>query len=162
MQCPSCDHEAPAGSFGDPARCPDCGAYYEKALALKQRKADGLYDKSPSLTVGDLAVKADSVLRTAAEKTDSVLRSAASKVTPAVNKLKHAKYYCPSCGSVNDGKRHVPGSILIELVLWLCMLIPGLIYSIWRHAASKKACALCKSTGLIPANSPRARRELAQ
>lgn len=39
MQCPSCDHIAPTADFGDPLRCPDCGAFYEKALELKLRKA---------------------------------------------------------------------------------------------------------------------------
>lgn len=150
MQCPSCNHDAPQIEFGDPLRCPACGAYYEKALALKLRKAEAAPTPAP-LTVGALAQKADSVLRFAADK-----------VTPASNKLKTAKFYCPACGAVNDGQRHVPGSILIELVLWLCFLIPGLIYSIWRHAASKKACTVCKSAGLIPVKSPRARRELAQ
>jgi ssDNA-binding Zn-finger/Zn-ribbon topoisomerase 1 len=150
MQCPSCNHEAPKIEFGDPLRCPDCGAYYEKAIALKKRKSEAVSIPAP-LTVGALAQKADSALRFAADK-----------VTPAANKRKMAKFYCPACGSVNDGRRHVPGSILIELVLWICLLIPGLIYSIWRHAASTKACSVCKTVGLIPVNSPRARRELAQ
>lgn len=35
MQCPSCDHEAPQATFGDPLRCPSCGAFYEKALKLR-------------------------------------------------------------------------------------------------------------------------------
>lgn len=39
MQCPSCEHEAPQVDFGDPLRCPDCGAFYEKALEIKLRKA---------------------------------------------------------------------------------------------------------------------------
>lgn len=38
MQCPSCDHKAPQADFGEPLRCPDCGAFYEKALALKVRQ----------------------------------------------------------------------------------------------------------------------------
>lgn len=38
MQCPSCNHEAPTAAFGDPLRCPDCGAFYEKALELKLRR----------------------------------------------------------------------------------------------------------------------------
>lgn len=38
MQCPSCEHEAPQSAFGDPLRCPDCGAFYEKAVALKLQK----------------------------------------------------------------------------------------------------------------------------
>lgn len=41
MQCPSCEHEAPVASFGEPLRCPDCGAYYEKALELKLRRDGG-------------------------------------------------------------------------------------------------------------------------
>lgn len=35
MQCPVCDHEAPVAAFGDPLRCPECGAFYEKALLIK-------------------------------------------------------------------------------------------------------------------------------
>ena len=31
MQCPVCNHDATVAEFGDPLRCPDCGAYYEKA-----------------------------------------------------------------------------------------------------------------------------------
>lgn len=33
MQCPACKYEAPQSAFGDPLRCPECGAYYEKAVA---------------------------------------------------------------------------------------------------------------------------------
>lgn len=39
MQCPNCEHEAPVAEFGDPLRCPECGAFYEKAVALKSRRA---------------------------------------------------------------------------------------------------------------------------
>lgn len=39
MQCPNCNHEAPQIEFGDPLRCPDCGAYYEKAVALRLKLA---------------------------------------------------------------------------------------------------------------------------
>lgn len=45
MQCPSCEHEAPQAEFGDPLRCPDCGAFYEKALVLKLRRE---YSASPT------------------------------------------------------------------------------------------------------------------
>jgi len=36
-------------------------------------------------------------------------------------------------GTVGDTKRNMKGSILTELVLWFFFLVPGLIYSIWRH-----------------------------
>lgn len=38
MQCPTCDHEGSVASFGEPLRCPECGAFYEKALELKLRR----------------------------------------------------------------------------------------------------------------------------
>jgi len=39
MLCPACGHESSAASFGDPLRCPDCGADYQKALLYKERIA---------------------------------------------------------------------------------------------------------------------------
>lgn len=35
MQCPTCEYEAPVSAFGDPLRCPECGAWYEKAVQLR-------------------------------------------------------------------------------------------------------------------------------
>ncbi|WP_339521730.1 hypothetical protein [Pseudomonas sp. EA_35y_Pfl2_R111] len=37
MQCPVCDHEASVSEFGDPAKCPACGVYYDKALSNQRR-----------------------------------------------------------------------------------------------------------------------------
>jgi hypothetical protein len=62
---------------------------------------------------------------------------------------------CATCGTVGFGKRFVPGSIFIEIILWCCFLIPGLCYSIWRHSASKRVCRHCGSTELLPPSSPR-------
>lgn len=31
MKCPACKVESPVADFGDPLKCPHCGAYYEKA-----------------------------------------------------------------------------------------------------------------------------------
>lgn len=73
---------------------------------------------------------------------------------------KAGRFYCPSCGAVNNGHRHVPGSTLVELLMWVCFLLPGLIYSAWRLSSAKKACNVCNATELIPVDSPRARREL--
>ncbi|MFV3387823.1 hypothetical protein ACNFCJ_20795 [Pseudomonas sp. NY15364] len=38
MQCPACNNDYEVADFGEPARCPGCGVYYEKAMALKQRR----------------------------------------------------------------------------------------------------------------------------
>ncbi|HEV2348917.1 MAG TPA: hypothetical protein VG028_03620 [Terriglobia bacterium] len=43
-----------------------------------------------------------------------------------------------------------PGSFAIEIVLWLCFLFPGLIYSIWRLTARHETCPKCGEKSLIP------------
>lgn len=62
---------------------------------------------------------------------------------------------CPSCGGrgVADTKRG--GNVLIEIILWLCFIVPGLIYSIWRANAKQKICKHCGQPGVIPINTPR-------
>jgi|GEM_PF-983782 len=63
-------------------------------------------------------------------------------------------YICTQCGNIGDPKTETKGSIIIEIVLWLCFLIPGLIYSIWRLTSRYKACKLCNGNSVIPINSP--------
>lgn len=73
--------------------------------------------------------------------------------------------YCTSCGHEGRGRTRTRGSLLIEIVLWLCFLIPGLIYSIWRQSSKHKVCASCGASSLVPVGSPVARaakRELAE
>lgn len=72
--------------------------------------------------------------------------------------------HCMTCGTDSDGKLHTRGSIWIELVLWCCFVIPGLIYSIWRHTSRSMVCHACGSHTLVPGQSPAAvahRRTLA-
>jgi hypothetical protein len=71
-------------------------------------------------------------------------------------------FYCTACGSVGWGKRVTPGSFGIEAVLWLLLIVPGLIYSVWRLASRHNACAVCGSKAIIPSDSPIARAVLAQ
>lgn len=134
MICPSCEERSTPESYGEPKCCPSCCAYYDKALKLSLARKE------------------------AAE------RNVKEKVAPPVKSqiliTSRGAMYCTSCGSVGNSKRHVPGSIFIEIVLWLCFLIPGLIYSIWRYAASKKACRVCSQPTLIPARSPIAQKML--
>jgi hypothetical protein len=68
---------------------------------------------------------------------------------------------CSACGQVGDGKTKIKGNGLIELILWLCFIIPGIIYSIWRSSSRYKACPSCGSTNLIPADSPIGKKLLA-
>lgn len=51
---------------------------------------------------------------------------------------------CPNCGYEGKAKRMIKGSLVLEIVLWLLFIIPGLIYSIWRSTSRYHACPRCK------------------
>lgn len=70
--------------------------------------------------------------------------------------------YCSNCGTVAAPKTRVKGSFLIEIFLWLCFLLPGLMYSIWRLTTKEKVCPQCGAPNMIPADSPKARAALAK
>lgn len=69
-----------------------------------------------------------------------------------------AKMICTVCGTAAEPKRITKGSTLIELILWLCLLVPGLIYSIWRLSTRYDACSKCASSQLVPVDSPVGKR----
>lgn len=55
------------------------------------------------------------------------------------------KIYCTHCWYEWKVKTITPGSTIIELILWLCMIIPGLIYSWYRMKSKYCICPKCKS-----------------
>lgn len=68
------------------------------------------------------------------------------------------KFVCTSCGYTGEPKTITKGSIGIEIILWLCFLIPGLIYSVWRLSSRHYGCPTCGQTTLIPVSSPMAKK----
>jgi hypothetical protein len=65
---------------------------------------------------------------------------------------------CKSCGTVGDGHTVTRGSLGIEIILWLCFILPGLIYSVWRHSSQFTGCDACGSREMIPVDSPIGKR----
>lgn len=63
---------------------------------------------------------------------------------------------CTTCLHQGAPKSVTRGSFLVEVALWLCFLLPGLIYSLWRLSTRRKACAACGGIALIPLDSPKA------
>ncbi len=61
---------------------------------------------------------------------------------------------CPNCHYV--GKPKMKGSPSIELLLWLCWLFPGVIYSIWRRGDAGNVCIKCGVKGMVPIDTPKA------
>lgn len=72
------------------------------------------------------------------------------------------KSVCIDCGHLGDPVTKTRGSILIEIALWLCLIIPGLIYTLWRLTSRYKVCPGCKRESMIPASAPRSRKLLAE
>jgi len=69
--------------------------------------------------------------------------------------MKNNKIVCPKCGYIGEPEILREGSSLVELVLWLCFFIPGLIYSIWRLNNKYDICPCCGNEEWIPADSPK-------
>lgn len=66
---------------------------------------------------------------------------------------------CTQCGTLGKPKTVTRGSIVIEIALWLCLLVPGLIYSIWRLSTRGPTCRACgAANSLVPPDSPRGRQ----
>lgn len=64
------------------------------------------------------------------------------------------KRVCKDCGTVAEPETKARGTMGMEIVLWLCFLVPGFIYSIWRLNNKYDACPACGSETLLPLDSP--------
>lgn len=64
--------------------------------------------------------------------------------------------HCLTCGVEAPTERRTSGSIVIEVILWICFIVPGLIYSIWRLTTRRQVCSSCGSETIIPVDSPAA------
>jgi len=69
---------------------------------------------------------------------------------------------CANCGYQGKPKLRVKGSFVIEVLLWLFFLLPGLIYSVWRLTTKQQVCPQCGNENMIPLDSPRAQQILAE
>jgi hypothetical protein len=69
---------------------------------------------------------------------------------------------CTRFGHVGQRDHGQDGSCLVELLLWLFFLLPGLIYTVWRLTTSGKSCAKCGADEIVPADSPRGRQVIEQ
>lgn len=68
------------------------------------------------------------------------------------------KKICIMCGNIKEPRTITKGNILTEIILWLFFLLPGIIYSAWRHLSRYEGCPVCKSENMIPLTSPVARK----
>jgi hypothetical protein len=71
-------------------------------------------------------------------------------IPSSVSTIRYSRYYCNSCGNYSSTAMR-KGSGWIEFILYLCFLIPGILYSIWRRSGSPNVCPICRLAGLVPA-----------
>lgn len=64
--------------------------------------------------------------------------------------------HCMTCGVEAPPISRTRGSIGMEVVLWVCFLVPGLIYSVWRLTTRRMVCSACGAENIIPVQSPAA------
>ncbi|MFC1524292.1 hypothetical protein ACFL6N_05835 [Thermodesulfobacteriota bacterium] len=73
-----------------------------------------------------------------------------------------AKTICTSCGSRERPIMHTRGSVKVEIILWCCFLLPGLIYSLWKQGGKGWICRECGNNELVPIQTPRGKELVAR
>lgn len=58
-------------------------------------------------------------------------------------------YICTKCGFRGDAKRITKGTFKIELILWACLLLPGLLYALWRIFSRSWVCRECGGKAVL-------------
>lgn len=67
---------------------------------------------------------------------------------------------CANCGFKGVPKKVTKGSIFIELILWLFMIVPGVLYTLWRLTSKHKACPKCLAMNMVPLDTPKGKKLL--
>lgn len=83
-----------------------------------------------------------------------IAASGPSSSVANVSHIGHASI-CTNCGYQGDSVTRTKGSFWVEVVLWVCLILPGLIYSVWRLATRIKVCPNCRQATMIPLDTPR-------
>lgn len=74
---------------------------------------------------------------------------------PIKPKAHRGDWICTQCGHIGRPIRIAPGGGCVEIALWILLCFPGIIYTVWRITCKYKACKICKSRAVIPAESPK-------
>lgn len=71
-------------------------------------------------------------------------------------------FVCTDCGHLGHTVSVTRGTLRTEVLLWLGLVIPGIVYSLWRVTTRSRGCELCRGGHLIPASSPLGRKLLSE
>lgn len=65
------------------------------------------------------------------------------------------KMICTNCGHQGRPKRKTRAGMMLEILLWIFFVVPGLVFTIWRQA-NRYRCPRCETPNMIPTNSLKA------
>lgn len=79
-------------------------------------------------------------------------------MTPAGFKYEEEWIHCTRCGSDGAPETFTPGSLAVEIALWLFLLVPGVFYTLWRRSVGRyTGCAVCRAKETVPLSAWKAR-----
>lgn len=61
---------------------------------------------------------------------------------------------CSHCGTQGEPRTYTRGCVIVEAVLWLAFIVPGILYSAWRRSTRFRGCPACEAPHMVPADSP--------
>ncbi|MFC2158529.1 hypothetical protein ACFLT9_11890 [Acidobacteriota bacterium] len=70
------------------------------------------------------------------------------------------RHICPYCGHLGKPQVVKPGTTLSEILLWCCLLFPGLVYTIWRQTLKRSRCPNCTTRRMIQIKSELGQRNM--
>lgn len=65
------------------------------------------------------------------------------------------KYICMECSCQRDPIWVNRGWWIIEIAMWLLLIVPGVIYSIWRRVRKQQVCPNCLNPAMVLTTSSR-------
>ena len=68
------------------------------------------------------------------------------------------KYVCTACCCTDKPIKYRRGRNKREILLWICFIVPGLLYTIWRNTSTILACPRCETTTMISTKTPHGQR----
>ncbi len=74
----------------------------------------------------------------------------------ATREIAPGSWFCIQCEQFGKPQKVTKGSFVIEVVMWLAFIIPGIIYGLWRLTSRYQGCRFCGSTQIVPMSSPKA------
>jgi hypothetical protein len=126
--CKNCASQSPDGTL----YCQDCGS----RIAPFSEKETKEYIASLRADTGELLP----------DETSSSAGSSSTMLDSAI---------CTSCGYQGKPVTCTRGSFWIEVVLWICGILPGVIYTVWRLTTRARVCPRCRQPSMIPLNTPK-------